>query len=227
MAFTIKGVKDMKKSLIAITAVLALVLALGAAGLAYAQSLTTALNWEGLRYRQETWGYSGMVEMMNGNRSMNDMMREVHGDDSWNGSMSDMMREHHGEGSLNSMRDMMNGSTYMGGAMMSRNGEHSPMHEYMLNALAADLGLPADELEARMEAGELIRDIANGQGLSEAELQALMQSAHNRGVEEALSRGLITGEEAGWMNNHMQEMLGEGAGGCHDGEGQAPGGPNS
>ena len=125
------------------------------------------------------------------------------------------------------MGGMMGGSGMMGGnsasgyghmgGMMGVDGDFGPMHEYMIKALAEKLGLSAEELQTRIENGESMWDIARSQGLSDAEVTALMQDAHNQAIQQAVSAGLITQEQADWMNNHMQQMHGSnGSGGCHD-----------
>jgi len=170
----------LKKTIFVLAAVLTLVLALGAAGYAYAQTLTPPQPYGGMMSGNE---YGHMNGMMNGQPGNGGMMGGP-----VDGHLSGMM-----------------------------NGTYGPMHEYMVNTLAEALGLTPEELQSRIDAGETMWDVALAQGLSEEEISILMQSAHNLAIEKAVADGVITQEQADWMNNHMQQMHGDGAiaGGCH------------
>ena len=115
------------------------------------------------------------------------------------------------------------GRGYGHGMMTGLNGEHGPMHETMVTALADALDLPADEIEARHDAGETMWEIAETEGLSAEETQELMSSAHNNALEDAVANGLMTEEQAEWMDDHMDQMWNgdyqEGAFGNHCGGG--------
>ena len=112
-----------------------------------------------------------------------------------------------------------NGSGHMGG-MMGANGSYGPMHNYMLKALTEKLNLSVEELQARLDNGETMWDVARAQGLSDDQVSVLMAEAHNQAVKEAVAAGVITQEQADWMNSHMQQMHGNGfSGGCHGGTG--------
>jgi hypothetical protein len=108
---------------------------------------------------------------------------------------------------------------YHGGMMGS--GFMGAMHEYMLPAMAEALGLDAEELAARHDAGETLWDIAAAEGFTEEETYALMQSAHTAALAAAVEAGDLTAEEAEWMNEHMKSMGGRlpggyGPGHCND-----------
>jgi hypothetical protein len=112
-------------------------------------------------------------------------------------------------GGYGHMGGMMNGA----GGMMDADGNYGPMHEYMLKALAAKLNLTPEELQARLEKGETMWQVAQSQGLSDEQIASLMTEAHNQAIKEAVATGVITQEQADFMNNHMQQM--HGSGGCH------------
>jgi hypothetical protein len=119
------------------------------------------------------------------------------------------------------MGGMMNGSGagsgWMGG-MMGTNGAYGPMHEYMLKALAEKLNLTTDEIQTRLNKGETMWDIARSQGISDTEISTLMNEAHDQALADAVAAGVITQEQADWMDSHMEQMLGNGfSGGCHGG----------
>lgn len=85
-------------------------------------------------------------------------------------------------------------------------GEEGPMYDAMIASLAEALGLPADELEARHDAGETLWEIAEAEGLSTDEIQELMFSAHDETLEEAVAAGWLTQEQAEWMDERMDLM---------------------
>jgi hypothetical protein len=106
------------------------------------------------------------------------------------------------------------------GGMMGAYGSHGLMHEYMVKALAEKLGLNVDDLQGRIDAGENMWAIARSEGLTEAEISTLMSEAHDQALAEAVAAGVITQEQADWMDSHMEQMFSSGgAGGCHGGAG--------
>jgi hypothetical protein len=90
--------------------------------------------------------------------------------------------------------------------MMGGNGEYGPMHDGMITAFAEALDLTAEEIEARHDAGETLWEIAEAKGLSAEEIQAVMFSAHDLALEDAIANGYMTSEQAEWMNAHMDQM---------------------
>jgi len=76
-----------------------------------------------------------------------------------------------------------------------------PMHEYMEQAMADALGLDLDEFEARHDAGETFYQIALDEGFTAEEIPALMQDARAKGLEAAAAAGVITQEQAEWMQS--------------------------
>ena len=83
--------------------------------------------------------------------------------------------------------------------------QEGPMHETMLESLAQELGLTVDELEERHEVvrcfGILPRPALSAEAFSE-----LMNEAHNAALDEAVSEGLLSPEQAEWMQGRMQGM---------------------
>lgn len=99
------------------------------------------------------------------------------------------------------------GYGHMGGGYgMGWYGEEGPLHDAMIASLAEALELPADELEARHDAGETLWEIAEAEGLTEDEIQKLMFSAHDQALENAVAEGWLTQEQADWMSEHMDSM---------------------
>ena len=115
---------------------------------------------------------------------------------------SDMMNEFGGY----DYETMGDGYGMMGYGMMSWNSEEGPMHEAMLDALAASLELSSEEIEARHEAGESHWEIAEAEGLSDEVIKELMISSHDAALEDAEVDGWLTPRQADWMNDHIKQM---------------------
>jgi len=116
------------------------------------------------------------------------------------------------------------GPGMMGGTF----GEEGPMHEYMVDAFAAGLDLTSADIESRLDAGESMYDIAISQGFSAEQFTDLMNQAHSTALEQAVANGVITQEQADFMDERMGGAYGYGAGlgcGAYNGTGQrGPGG---
>ena len=91
-------------------------------------------------------------------------------------------------------------------------GEYGPMHDIMFAAFAEVLGLSVEELETRHEAGETMFEIAESQGLTPETFSDLMFEARALALEQAVAEGLLTQEQADWMQNRWQEMQANGYG---------------
>lgn len=172
----------MKKIILIATGALIAVLALGVAGLAYAQTQTPPEPAYPAGPGWMHWGAEGAPQTGT-----------------------------YGPG-------MMGGRGFgrMGGHMTGTAG-YGPMHTYMLSALAAELGLTEEDLQARLDAGATMWQIALDQGLTEEQVVELMDRAHDAALEAAVAAGALTQEQADWMEEHMDAMqaTGFGAGGCH------------
>jgi hypothetical protein len=97
---------------------------------------------------------------------------------------------------------------------------HEAKHEAMQNALAAALGLTRAELDERLTNGERLDEIAEAEGVTQAELAEAMQAAREAAIADAVAQGLITQEQADAMLAREGEF-GFGFGRRHGG----PGGP--
>ena len=95
---------------------------------------------------------------------------------------------------------------------------YGPMHPYMLEAFAEALGLAPDAVQARLEAGESMWQIAEAEGIQADALRDFMIGVHTQALEAAVSDGILTQEQANWMSQHMAQMpmlgWGAGRGGC-------------
>ncbi|MBN1669109.1 MAG: hypothetical protein JW862_18590 [Anaerolineales bacterium] len=118
---------------------------------------------------------------------------------------------------------------FTSGGFAADGEEMGLMHDTMLAAFAAALNLDVTELETRLEAGETLAEIAAPAGLSTDDFQALMFTAREEALAQAVADGAISQEQADWMlerwNNMQQNGYGPGSGLCQDGEYQNMHGP--
>lgn len=85
------------------------------------------------------------------------------------------------------------------GMMPHRAGEEGPLHDAMIAAFAEKLGLSASELEARLEQGETMAQIASEKGLTVEEFSTWMQAARSQAIAQAVKDGVLTQEQADQM----------------------------
>jgi hypothetical protein len=117
-------------------------------------------------------------------------------------------------------------------------GMMGPMHDYMIAALAAKLNLTVDELQTKINAGERPYDLAKAQGLTDAQIQELMEQAHDEALKAAVAAGVLTQAQADAMDQLMEQMWqnggsgrgfgmmgGRGTGGCPGMGGNLPAQP--
>ena len=99
-------------------------------------------------------------------------------------------------GGHGAMMGQAGGGMMSGGGMMDQMGDH---HDEMLQAAAGALGISTDELQAQLDAGKTVPEIATERGVDLAKVREAMQAAHPEG--------------------HGQGMMGTGADGdgpgCH------------
>lgn len=117
----------------------------------------------------------------------------------------------------------------MMGGLRSEDG-YGPMHETMQDAMAEALGITHEELEERYAAGDTAWTIAQEKGLTQEEFTKLMTEARSKAFDKLVEDGVLTQEQADWMQERMGTMMqngyGSGAGGCMGGGyGGGRGGP--
>ncbi len=74
-----------------------------------------------------------------------------------------------------------------------------------LEVLAEVLGLTTEELQAEFEAGKRLPDLLEELGIEEADLQAAFQAARVARIEQAVSDGELTQEQADEMLERMEQ----------------------
>jgi len=103
------------------------------------------------------------------------------------------------------------------------------MEEIMHDAIADALGMTEADLEAQMDAGKTMFDIAAEQGVDVSTVWDVMQSARADAMQLAVNDGLITQEQVDWMAQRGAGMMsgdaqthsrmgGHGHGNQYDGE---------
>ena len=109
--------------------------------------------------------------------------------------------------------EMMGSRGRYGGGLVY--GEEGPSHELMLESFAEALGIAVDQLEARLDSGEMMWQIAEAVGVSEEKFFDIMQQGRKTMVEQADGDGKLSQEQADFMGPRWQEGgFGEGYGGC-------------
>jgi hypothetical protein len=106
---------------------------------------------------------------------------------------------------------------YVGNGPMMQNGE-GVLHTYMVTAFADKLNLKVDDVNARIAAGETMYDIALADGVNAADFSALMIEVRSQALSAAVKDGVVTQEQADWMNSrgfgHGGMLNGNGTGEC-------------
>jgi len=105
----------------------------------------------------------------------------------------------------------MGGRGQRGGGMMA-NGQEGFLHDEMVAAFASKLGLSASELEARLDKGETMAQIAYSKGFSADQFTAMMTEARAQTVDKAVKDGKLTQQQADWMKQRGAGAVGGGRG---------------
>ncbi len=123
------------------------------------------------------------------------------------------------------------GQTYTGtmpyGGMMNRSGYtgtmphmnvDGPLHNEMLDAFAKAVSLSRADLDARLAKGETMYTIAIAQGIKAENFPTLMTDVRKAAIEQAVTNGDLTREQADAMLAHqMGGGRGHGRGGMRGG----------
>mgnify|MGYP001386823187 CR=1 FL=1 len=88
--------------------------------------------------------------------------------------------------------------------------QQGPMHDLMIDAWSEKLSLSVDELNQRIADGETLYEIAVSTGMTAEEFQAARVEIHAAVLEQAVAQGLITQEQADWMQSRGARMGGAG-----------------
>jgi len=81
-----------------------------------------------------------------------------------------------------------------------------PMHEYMVNAMAEALGISPADFETRHDAGETAYQIAADLGIPADSIPGVLGEARGKALNAAAADGVISQEQADWMNSRAAGM---------------------
>ncbi len=87
-------------------------------------------------------------------------------------------------------------------AGVSANG----MHQQVMTAVAAKLGMTYDQLIAALQNGQTIAQLAEAKGVSLEVLQQTANTARTTAINALVEQGVLTREQADWMIDHMDDM---------------------
>jgi hypothetical protein len=93
-----------------------------------------------------------------------------------------------------------------GRGMMGAQAGDGWMHDDMVAAFAAKLGLSATDVEARLDKGETMWQIAESKGLTSEQYSAAMLDARNAAIDAAVKAGTFTQAQADAMKQNSQGM---------------------
>jgi hypothetical protein len=94
------------------------------------------------------------------------------------------------------------------------------LHDYMISAFAEELNIPVADLEARLEQGETMAQIAVSTGLTVDQFRTLMIESRTQAIDQAVADGTLTQEQADWMKQRGVGQMGNGRGMHGAGQGQ-------
>lgn len=75
-------------------------------------------------------------------------------------------------------------------------------HDYLIAAYAEALDIPVADLEARLDSGETMSQIALSTGMTLDEFRTLMVEVRTQAIDQALSDGVLTQAQADWLKLH-------------------------
>ena len=105
----------------------------------------------------------------------------------------------------------------VGGNSVARDGI---LHDYMIAEYAEALGIPVADLEARLDGGETMAEIALSEGLTFEQFRTLLVDVRTQAIEQALSDGVLTQEQADWLTLRGAGQMGFARGMHGGGQGQ-------
>jgi len=89
-------------------------------------------------------------------------------------------------------------------------GENCPdrevIHTAVTAAMADQLDMSADDLQARLDDGDRMWEVAEEQGMDEDEFRAAMQAARIEAIDSLVASGELTEEQGEWLKEHKPMM---------------------
>jgi hypothetical protein len=99
------------------------------------------------------------------------------------------------------------------------------LHDELIAAYADALAIPVADLEARLDSGETMSQIALSTGLTFEQFRTLMLDVRTQAINQAVNAGVLTQAQADWMNQRgagqmAGRQMGNGLGMRGSGQGQ-------
>ena len=87
---------------------------------------------------------------------------------------------------------------------------NADLDEYMLAALADELGVSVESLTAQYEAGSTLSAIALANGVAAGEVNDLLASVRAKAIDLAVADGALTADQAAWLKSVQYGANGRG-----------------
>jgi hypothetical protein len=81
------------------------------------------------------------------------------------------------------------------------------LHDELIAAYADALAIPVVDLEARLDSGETMSQIALSTGLTFEQFRTLMLDVRTQAINQAVNNGVLTQAQADWMNQRGAGQL--------------------
>ena len=94
------------------------------------------------------------------------------------------------------------------------------LHDYMITAFTEKLNIPVADLEARLDQGETMAQIAASTGLTVDQFRTLMVETRTQSIDQAVADGTLTQSQADWMKQRGAGQMSNGRGMHGTGQGQ-------
>jgi hypothetical protein len=104
-----------------------------------------------------------------------------------------------------------------GGNGYNADNQTYPMHDTMMAAFAAELGLTVEEVEAAIAEGKTVYEIAAENGITEESFYSIIMAARQASIDEGVAQGYFTQERADWMSQRQTNMQNGEFDACIDG----------
>jgi uncharacterized protein YidB (DUF937 family) len=85
-------------------------------------------------------------------------------------------------------------------------GARDQLHDYVFQAAAEALGLSVYDLQAKLDDGQHLAQIAEEEGIGQEDLPAFMQEAWSEAVQAAVADGVLTQDQADAVLEHPGMM---------------------
>jgi hypothetical protein len=97
----------------------------------------------------------------------------------------------------------------------ARGGMMGWMHDYVEQALASKLSLTEEQVEEQLGAGKTMYQIALDNGVKQEDVATFLLDVHKEAFANAVKAGLMTQQQADWMQQRMQNRgFGNETGNC-------------